>query len=253
MKTRDKTRLKTKGFTLLELLVAISIFSVLGLGSYQMLQTVSKSHDKVRRSVETYTRTNLAMSILQRDFTQFIPRMVRDAYGEPLQPLQFDQQGYLVEFSRAGWNNPAGRARSEVQRVAYTLDYETEELSRHFWLVLDRAEDAEPISQVLLTGVKDFRVTGFMGEDTDIEAPGFSLDDNAGGAFPLAVEVVFSTEELGDVQRIFQLVDTFVDANVRPGGRSSDQDENSDSLPDSGSSELFDDQTPENPDRPRPQ
>ncbi|MBT4161757.1 MAG: type II secretion system minor pseudopilin GspJ [Gammaproteobacteria bacterium] len=198
--------MKAKGFTLLELLVAISIFSLIGLGSYQMLHTVSESHDRVRSSVDSYTKVNFALSIIQRDFNQFIARPVRDEYGEPLSPIMFEHEDYLVEFTRMGWANPAGRARSNLQRVAYSLDYEEKELVRHFWRVLDRAEDSEPVSQVLLVGVTDFRVSGFAGDSSEDE---FSLEDS-GDAAPLAVEVAIETESLGEVERMFQLVDPYL-------------------------------------------
>lgn len=202
--------MNVRGFTLLELLVAMSIFSVIGLGSYQMLQSVSDSHDRVRSSIDSYTRVNLALTIIQRDFNQFVPRQVRDEYGDPLLPIVFEGEDYLVEFTRTGWTNPVGRPRSNLQRVAYSLDFETEELSRHFWQVLDRAEDSKPVSQVLLAGVTDFRVSGFTGE-SELEG-NFALD-NTGESFPLAVEVVLATESLGDVERLFQLVDPYLKAS----------------------------------------
>ena len=198
--------MRESGFTLLELLVAISIFSVLGLGGYQLLQSVSDSHDRVRTSIDSYIRVNQALTIMQRDFNQFVPRPIRDEYGEPVAPMSFDGQQYLVEFTRGGWSNPGGRTRSELQRVAYSIDYEEEILQRHFWLVLDRAEDSEPRSQVLLESVTDFRVMGFV--DDSPERDPVDLEDNA-GVMPAGVEVVIATEALGEVRRIFQLVDSY--------------------------------------------
>ena len=198
--------MRESGFTLLELLVAISIFSVLGLGGYQLLQSVSDSHDRVRTSIDSYIRVNQALTIMQRDFNQFVPRPIRDEYGEQVAPMSFDGQQYLVEFTRGGWSNPGGRARSELQRVAYSIDYEEEILQRHFWLVLDRAEDSEPRSQVLLESVTDFRVMGFVGDSPERDP--VDLEDNA-GVMPAGVEVVIATEALGEVRRIFQLVDSY--------------------------------------------
>ncbi len=197
------------GFTLLELLVAISIFSVIGLGAHQMLRTVTESHDRVKLSVDTYTQINLAYSIIQRDFNQFVPRTVRDEYGEPLPAISFESDDYAVEFTRKGWTNPAAVPRSSLQRVAYSIDYDTEELYRHFWKVLDRAEDSEPVSQLLLSGVTDFRVTGFIGEDVDEETQSLFDDEEFTDTAPVAVEVAISSEGFGEVVRMFQLVDPF--------------------------------------------
>ena len=217
------------GFTLLELLISISILSVLGLGAYQMLQTVVASNDRVRASSDGATDLNLAFSILQRDFNQFVPRPVRDRYGEPMAPLVFDNEDYVVEFTRGGWSNPAGRSRSRLQRVAYRIDYDEETLTRHFWEVLDRAEDSEPISQLLLEGVTDFRVTGLTDDFVS------SLESEPGQgkqAAPVGVEVVVSMEGAGEFERLFQLVDVFNpnDPGNRPGegGDGPDPGENAD-------------------------
>lgn len=213
---------RATGFTLLELLVSISIFSVLGLGAYQMLQTVVDSHERVRSGVDTYTQMNLALNTIQRDFNQFSPRPIRDEYGEPLAPMVFENPDYIIEFTRGGWRNPAGRPRSRLQRVAYRLDYDNETLIRDFWEVLDRAEDSEPRSQILMTGVTDFQVTGFAGESE--EDTGFELDERDRAA-PLAVEVTLSTEALGDTQRLFQLVEPFVNTGAPINGSNTQQDE----------------------------
>lgn len=186
----------------------MSIFSMLGLGAYQMLQTVADSHERVRSSADAFTGLNLAYSIIQRDFNQFAPRAVRDEYGEVLPTIDFDNEDYIIEFTRRGWRNPAGRQRSRLQRVAYSLDFEEETLTRHFWKVLDRAEDSEPISQLLLEGVTDFRVTGFSGDEPAIDRE-FILEDEEVAA-PLAMEVVISTNALGESYRLFQMVEPYL-------------------------------------------
>ncbi|MEO2181631.1 MAG: type II secretion system minor pseudopilin GspJ [bacterium] len=222
-------RQKSPGFTLLELLVSMSIFSMLGLGAYQMLQTVADSHERVRSSADAFTGLNLAYSIIQRDFNQFAPRAVRDEYGEVLPIIDFENEDYIIEFTRRGWRNPAGRQRSRLQRVAYSLDFEEETLTRHFWKVLDRAEDSEPISQLLLEGVTDFRVTGFSGDEPAIDRE-FILEDEEAAA-PLAMEVVISTNALGESYRLFQMVEPHLAES-------------------GGESRILADNNPDNPDNP---
>jgi general secretion pathway protein J len=218
------TKISEQGFTLLELLVSISIFSVLGLGAYQLLQTVIDSHERVRSGVDVYTEMNLALSMMQRDFSQFVYRPVRDEYGELLPPILFEGQDYAVEFTRGGWRNPAGRPRSRLQRVAYLIDYEEETLTRVFWDVLDRAEDSEPYSQVLMHGISDFQITGYAGEAAEDD---YSLDD-VGAAAPLAVEIVITTETLGDTQRLFQLSEPYLPSSQSRGADAGQASQNPD-------------------------
>ena len=205
----------------------MSIFATLGLGAYKMLQTVADSHERVRSSADAFTGLNLAYSIIQRDFNQFAPRAVRDEYGEVLPTIDFENEDYIIEFTRRGWRNPAGRQRSRLQRVAYSLDFEEETLTRHFWKVLDRAEDSEPISQLLLEGVTDFRVTGFSGDESAIDRE-FILEDEEVAA-PLAMEVVISTNGLGESYRLFQMVEPYL---AESGGESRNVADNNAANPD---------------------
>ena len=205
----------------------MSIFATLGLGAYKMLQTVADSHERVRSSADAFTGLNLAYSIIQRDFNQFAPRAVRDEYGEVLPTIDFENEDYIIEFTRRGWRNPAGRQRSRLQRVAYSLDFEEETLTRHFWKVLDRAEDSEPISQLLLEGVTDFRVTGFSGDESAIDRE-FILEDEEVAA-PLAMEVVISTNGLGESYRLFQMVEPYL---AESGGESRNEADNNAANPD---------------------
>ena len=200
------------GFTLLELLVAMAIFAVLGLGAGQMLQTIVRANERVSVASDSATRLNLAFSIMQRDFAQFVNRQVRDEYGELLAPMILNEGKYLVEFTRGGWSNPAGRSRSRLQRVAYSIDYEENTLTRHFWEVLDRVEDSVPVSQLLLEGVSDFRVIEY--KDVSASSTGADLEPETGNGLdeeafqvPPGVEVVVALNGIGEVTRLFQLVD----------------------------------------------
>ena len=132
------------GFTLLEVLVAMSVFAVIGLGANQMLRTIIDTHEITKANNQTIISMVSVITMMDRDFSQIVPRQVRDEYGEPLQPLIVGSGKYDIEFSRTGWNNPTQRQRSILQRVAYQL--EDGKLSRHFWLVLDRAEDSETVN-----------------------------------------------------------------------------------------------------------
>ncbi len=189
-----------RGFTLLEVLVAMSIFSVIGLGAYQMLRTIIETHEATQNSNKETSSLIRAVTVMDRDFSQIVARQVRDEYGEPLEPLMVGRGEYYIEITRTGWNNPAKRQRSILQRVAYQLSDGT--LSRHFWLVLDRAEDSDPVEQDLIDGVESFQVS-LLNEDGD--GTDVWPDSRSDTTMSLAIEIVLKTKTHGDIRRVFVL------------------------------------------------
>ena len=138
------------GFTLLEMLVALSIFAVLGVMSSQVVSRVLIIDKAAVERGNRLSEIQQAMMILQRDLAQINQRSVRDELGDALPAVQIGEAS-LIEFTRLGWRNPLDHPRSSLQRVAYLFQDET--LFRYYWHILDRAADSEPQVQTLLTDV----------------------------------------------------------------------------------------------------
>lgn len=173
--------IKSKGFTLLEVMIAISITALIGISSTNLLSNIieSKKVTDIRSSqLITLQRFNQFVS---RDVEQIINRGVRDQYGDPLPAVIIDSTDYLAEWSRLGWrNSPISEdPRSTIQRVAFqTYDINDEEceaakrrlaewgqfepegmcLIRYFWPVLDRAGDTEAKTQIILDLIEDIEI-----------------------------------------------------------------------------------------------
>jgi general secretion pathway protein J len=141
-----------RGFTLLEMLVALAVFAVLGLMSSQMVRRILDVHTVAIARGERLSELQTAVGIIQRDVFQIEARSVRDEMGDALPTLRVGTD-ILLELTRSGWRNPLGQRRSELQRVAYQMRDET--LLRYYWNVLDRAEDTQPVVQELLHGVTE--------------------------------------------------------------------------------------------------
>ena len=139
------------GFTLLEMLIALGVFAVIGLMSSQILSGIVDLSDTVRERSDQLSELQRAMFIISRDVEQMTRRPVRDAFGDSTAAIIIGEP--LIEFTRRGWQNPLRSPRSELQRVAYTVA--DGDLVRQFWPLLDRGPDTEPIAQVLLRSVAD--------------------------------------------------------------------------------------------------
>lgn len=142
-----------QAFTLLELLVVLVIFAVIAVMAYGGLNTVLTTYKQTDQHATQLTRLQMAFTWLRRDIEQHIKRPIRDQYGD-LKPIM---QGTIsqIEFTRAGWRNPAQQKRASLQRVTYHVAENT--LWRSYWWMLDRAQDAQPLKTGLLENVQEIQ------------------------------------------------------------------------------------------------
>ncbi len=142
---------KARGFTLLEVIVVLGVFALIGVISGQIISRVLDNQRLLAERGDRLAEVQLAMKILQRDVMQLNARSIRDQLGDSTEPLMIGADG-MMEFTRAGWRNPLQLPRAELQRVGYIV--QDEDLYRAYWNVLDRPPDAEPNLQQLLSGVQ---------------------------------------------------------------------------------------------------
>ena len=120
-----RTRRAMAGFTLLELLIAIALFALLGLATYRMLEAVMRSDEVVRAQEVQLRELGRAMWSLERDLIQAMPRPVRDGYGDEqnafVGQMAGAADGVSLELTRSGWRNPTGMRRANLQRVRWRL------------------------------------------------------------------------------------------------------------------------------------
>ena len=193
----------SRGFTLLEMLVAVAIFAILAVVAHSGLNTVLLTQARVEESARALTELQQAYRWLQRDLEQVIARPVRDQLGGELLPLQAGSRvGVMLELTRGGWRNPAGQDRSTLMRVAYRLDGDT--LIRHQWLVLDRAQDSEPLDRELLAGVEALELRWLDASgDWQPQWPPPNAQDSPG--LPRAAEINLRLADRGELRWLFLL------------------------------------------------
>ena len=195
------------GFTLLELLVALSIFALLAAMAYGGLNTVLKARSATDAQALRLSQLQYTFFWLGRDIEQTVNRTVRDEFGDPQPALRGVELGdYRLALTRGGWRNPAHRPRSTLQRVAYGLH--DDQLLRVYWNVLDRAPDSQPVENVLLDGVErlELRYLDAKKEwhDSWPAAVTGAVPGAAGTAdLPAAVEVTIETKREGRITRLF--------------------------------------------------
>ncbi len=192
------------GFTLLELLVAVSVFAVVAAlasgGFNSVLNTASHSEEQMQR----FTALQKAMTIIARDVEQAVERSVRDGFGDRLAPFIGSQPTNLLEFSRTGRRNPGQAPRSHIQRIGYR--HEDNVLSRLSWAVLDRTQDSKPLEYELLEGVNEIKIRYLdSNREWQDQWPPLQTDQGNDNALPKGVEITLDIEGLGAIPRLFRV------------------------------------------------
>lgn len=204
------TRTPQDGFTLLELVVAVAVFAVVGSLAYAALYAVLDARERTDTLAQQMRECQLALTLLGSDLEQAVMRPYRDGFGDPQPPLQYDPQAEEPRLTlvRPGDSATAGQP---LQRVGYEVRDGT--LYRLTWPVLDGATDETAIRMPLLevneaadTPWEIAFVTGHPQADPQRNAR-WPPDDRARGdtIMPAAVEVTLSVPELGPITRFYAL------------------------------------------------
>lgn len=212
-------RAAQSGFTLMEVLVAISIFALIGIASYRVLNSVIEADRGVAAHSEQMRGINRAFWLLQQDGEQLVRRDVRDASGViPANGNYLLVQGdneLPLQLTRGGRANPLGLPRSSMQRVAYAVgphpDYEKNDsphyheqrsyLLRYTWPMLDGAGDKSKAQiQVVLPDITGMTVAVLTEEGEQLSWPVPNLKDP-----PLALQIDFELADGNHLKRAYRL------------------------------------------------
>ena len=202
-----------RGFTLLELLVALAVFAIMAAAAYGGLRNVMFTRAALEDENRRLGAVQMAFHRLEQDIEQTAPRGVRDEYGEPQPALSGGTlASEALALTRAGWDNPLGQPRANLQRVAYRL--RDGRLWRLYWDVLDRGGPLEPREIVLLDRVRELRLR-FLDPGNTWQTEWPPPTDPAGDgqekpdldALPRAVELSLTLEDWGEITRLLPLPD----------------------------------------------
>lgn len=197
------------GFTLIEALVSLAIFSVLGVGAYRLLDSTATLMTGGEQRFAAVSGTQTALRLLEEDFTQLSPRPVAVANGKQSPALDAAPAAGIVEFTRSGWRNPLGAARSSLQRVVWDIDPDGR-LLRRYRGSIDQPENVEPVVRMVTDGIEalELRYLDERGEWQEQWPPPPVSDkpeDDTAAWLPRAVEIHLVHQRIGEVSRLVSL------------------------------------------------
>lgn len=198
----------SKGFTLLEVMIAISIFSFLAVGSYQLLNSEISAQERLSEHSQQLYNWQRSMRLILSDFQQAAPRPIRAEYGDKESAMEGLSDS--ISFTRSGWSNPFQHSRSNQQRVNYEVSSDDDGnryLVRRYWQVLDRGNDSEPREQIVMRDLEDirFRYRDKSGRWFNKWPPSSSTSETKQHDIPVAIEFTFESITLGEFTRLISL------------------------------------------------
>ncbi|MEK6749494.1 MAG: type II secretion system minor pseudopilin GspJ [Pseudomonadota bacterium] len=200
---------KQGGFTLLELLIAMTIFAILSTMAYSALRNVLETRNHAEAQADRLGQMQMAFLYLGRDIEETLGRDIRDSYGSSIPAFRAGGQGTTVlELTRTGSRAGMAMGTGTLQRIAYKL--QDEKLSRLAWRVLDQAPDSQPMENVLLEKVKkfDIRYLNDQGMQWMYYWPPQDIQNTPQKALtklPMAVELTLEIAEVGKIRRVFRV------------------------------------------------
>ncbi len=196
-------KLRQNGFTLIELLVAVGVFAVLSALAYGGLNSVLATQSYTQEQAERLQTLQLSMRHIQRELEQIADRPVRDQYGDEQAALILERLPTL-SITHAGWRNPGGQTRSQLQRVSYELEENT--LYRIVWPMLDGADVENVLRTNLLEDVEKLEIRVLDSDEKwHTEWPPLEAE-GTDESLPLAVELTVTVEPWGAIRRLIALL-----------------------------------------------
>lgn len=216
---------RARGFTLLEVIIAVAISAIIMVMSFAALDGASRGADRTREVLDEINRVDRAWQIIAGDLRNVLPP---DGMNTVFQAQTLQSPGehaaqQLLLFQRRGWVNFGNQLRSDLQLVAYRVDEGS--LWRHFMPEFNRDISQidftrEGFRQRLLDGVDDVQLRflhrGAFSLNGQSALSGSNYSDswllrwpdasqNAASGLPLAVEVRLTIKGVGTSVRLFAI------------------------------------------------
>lgn len=183
-------RCRAAGFTLIEILVALTIFSAMAVLGHRALASLLDSRAAVVEHNQKWRAVELFFSRLERDLNSLTLRSIRNQANLIEPPLFASREalgpnGAQLALTRAGWSGAEGAA-ADAQRVGYRL--RGQQLQLLIWPVLDQAPHSQAVAYTLLEPVESMKLRYLDSAGGWHEAWGSATDTK----LPKAVELTLA-------------------------------------------------------------
>ncbi|GAA60847.1 general secretion pathway protein J [Pseudoalteromonas sp. BSi20652] len=193
--------MKQRGFTLLEVMVALGILAFVIIATHQILETTTRAKDASDEKIAELNGLQTTFRLMDQDFSQMTKRVVRNESGD-VQEQYLLAGRYVLEsqydgiaFVRDGWINPINLLpRSELQAVGYRVI--DDNLERVYRVYVDQLDNMEPRVQRVLENIEELKFE-FLDDKNEWQEQ-WEIK-----ALPKAVAVTLQQIEAEPIRRVF--------------------------------------------------
>ena len=186
------------GFTLLEVLVAIGIFSLVAIISYSTLDTYLDQRERLTSHYGKLERLQRLFILLERDIQFSAGRKVRND-GE-LQPAMLSAQGDVLIAMTVAQADVQSVTGISLKRVEWQLD--GHELVRSQWNVLDYTGNIEPARLLVSDEIAEIEFNYLLYSQNQSLDLSDSLSE---GQHPAGIELNVILDSGGSYRRVFAI------------------------------------------------
>lgn len=205
-------RRKALGLTLIEVMVAIAIFAVLGVLSYRAVSSMIATRDRMEAEYARWRQIARVMQLIDNDLTQLAPRptggtvQVQDALtlmrgGTQTQLMLVRHDGSNGGVETHTWHVDDGTLFLTRQREATTTQNKDKSAEAGDANASTSADTSTARNDAMLDRVKalNWRFVTADGKETDTWPPGANLN----GLLPAAIKMELELDDVGKVTRLF--------------------------------------------------
>ena len=190
---------RNQGFTLFEMVIAVSIFALMGVIAFGGLGQMTRTGQAVADANDRLSDLQFAVVYFNREWIQVSPRRIRNQFGDEEPNIVIDDN--VISFTRSGWSNILGHRRSTLQRVQYLL-LDNKFVRRH-WRSLDQGIAEQPIQTVLLENVESVEVVFQDGLGKSIEE--WPLGAGSDKREPIMLMFRLELPDMGEITRLLEV------------------------------------------------
>lgn len=202
---------RQQGFTLIEMLVAVGLLSLLGVASALALDSALRSQAIMTTKQQALEQLQRTQRLLSRDLEQLLLRQGRDPVGDPLTPALIaypqadpNQNGLLLQFFKTGrrllnQTTPSSR----LEQVRYRI--EEQQLWRDTTPMLDPSGSTPWRSTPLLEAITALELRFYHRDQWHSQWPPLNQTRNAAVTvpqLPVAIEIRMQTQNYAEFRQL---------------------------------------------------